>query len=284
MAPPPSAASYGRGRLTRRAQFETPRGCHTSAMREYTVSRLPQVLVFQLQRASYNVEKRAAEKLNQRFVFDQVIYVDRYLEDNLEDVRQRRNTMRSLQAHREVRAYATRRRCVPPPLVRSWRIAIRAAQALERQRKSLGGDGQTPVNELISQAFAMVCSDDQPVCISRFLSPEEREESASSLRKLCTGITASLASAWASRACGRVRDGGRAATHTHHASPGRAAGRSGAGDGGRICGPDDVPHGVRTSLGPYSRRQRRQRPLSSVCTGRLCVVELQRRQCGAGDI
>lgn len=50
------------------------------------VRKFPDILCFQIQRARYNPERKCAEKNNQRFEFDQEIYVDRFLHQNKETV------------------------------------------------------------------------------------------------------------------------------------------------------------------------------------------------------
>jgi hypothetical protein len=51
------------------------------------VKRFPDILCFQIQRARYNTQRKCAEKNNQRFEFDQEIYVDRFLHRNMDTVK-----------------------------------------------------------------------------------------------------------------------------------------------------------------------------------------------------
>ena len=61
------------------------------------VRRFPQVLCFQINRASYNIQKKCAEKNNQRFTFDKTIYTDRFLYENKEKTSDIRRKCEKLQ-------------------------------------------------------------------------------------------------------------------------------------------------------------------------------------------
>ena len=64
------------------------------------VRRFPEILCFQIQRAGYNVEKKCAVKNNQRFEFDQQIFVDRFLLENREIINGLRNKSEALEKER----------------------------------------------------------------------------------------------------------------------------------------------------------------------------------------
>lgn len=64
------------------------------------VNRFPEVLCFQIQRAGYNKEKKCPEKNNQRFEFDQEIYVDRFLMENRDIVQNLRHHAEGLEKER----------------------------------------------------------------------------------------------------------------------------------------------------------------------------------------
>lgn len=66
------------------------------------VKRFPEILCFQIQRAGYNKEKKCPEKNNQRFEFDQEIYVDRFLINNKETVQDLRQKADSLEKERNL--------------------------------------------------------------------------------------------------------------------------------------------------------------------------------------
>ena len=64
------------------------------------VRKFPEILCFQIQRAGYSKEKKCAEKNNQRFEFDQEIYVDRFLQENREVVQGLRKKAEALENER----------------------------------------------------------------------------------------------------------------------------------------------------------------------------------------
>jgi CRISPR/Cas system CSM-associated protein Csm5 (group 7 of RAMP superfamily) len=56
------------------------------------------MLTFQLQRVNYDVKRKEAVKLNNQFVFDKVIYLDRYMHCNERETARRRERVAVLQA------------------------------------------------------------------------------------------------------------------------------------------------------------------------------------------
>lgn len=65
------------------------------------VRKFPDILCFQIQRARYNVEKKCAEKNNQRFEFDQEIFVDRFLLQNRDIIQSMRAKSDALEKERQ---------------------------------------------------------------------------------------------------------------------------------------------------------------------------------------
>lgn len=80
--------------------LENFRESETRAVKWDLVNRFPDILCFQIQRAGYNREKKCPEKNNQRFEFDQEIYVDRFLMQNKETVESIRQRAEELERER----------------------------------------------------------------------------------------------------------------------------------------------------------------------------------------
>jgi len=62
--------------------FTTPTGTETTATQRVWVDKLPSILLFQIQRAAYDKEKKELMKINKRFEFPKVLFVDRFLSKN----------------------------------------------------------------------------------------------------------------------------------------------------------------------------------------------------------
>lgn len=58
-------------------------GVKVEAKKSTWFRKLPKVLIIQLQRIEYDKEKKTLKKINLPFSFDKTIYLDRYLEDNM---------------------------------------------------------------------------------------------------------------------------------------------------------------------------------------------------------
>lgn len=80
--------------------IENFRGTEFKAKKWDLVLKFPDILCFQIQRAGYNIQRKAPEKNNQRFEFDQEIYVDRFLMKNKRIVEGLRNKAETLEAER----------------------------------------------------------------------------------------------------------------------------------------------------------------------------------------
>ncbi|XP_067943214.1 ubiquitin carboxyl-terminal hydrolase 25-like [Watersipora subatra] len=72
--------------------IETSNSAQTSTQEQW-FTRLPPLLTFELSRFSYNAMQSQAEKLHNKFSFPQILYLDRYLEENKEEVRDKRGRL-----------------------------------------------------------------------------------------------------------------------------------------------------------------------------------------------
>lgn len=81
-------------------QIENFRESKDRAAKWDLVRRFPDILCFQIQRARYNAERKCPEKNNQRFEFDQEIFVDRFLYTNRDAVQSMRVRADQLEAER----------------------------------------------------------------------------------------------------------------------------------------------------------------------------------------
>jgi ubiquitin carboxyl-terminal hydrolase 25 len=81
--------------------FKTDNNHETIANKSILFSKLPPVLIIQLQRASYNTTNKKIEKINLPFEFDEEVYVDRYLEKNKDDILFKRNYSNILESQLE---------------------------------------------------------------------------------------------------------------------------------------------------------------------------------------
>lgn len=79
---------------------ENFRDTKESAAKWDLVKKFPDILCFQIQRARYNTERKCAEKNNQRFEFDQEIFVDRFLHKNRDTVQSLRDKASTLEKER----------------------------------------------------------------------------------------------------------------------------------------------------------------------------------------
>jgi hypothetical protein len=77
-------------------EFTTPKGFKSTANKLTTFKELPPVLTFQIQRVDYDPQKNALVKNHSRFEFPQILYMDRYLAQNLQDTLQRRKEVLEL--------------------------------------------------------------------------------------------------------------------------------------------------------------------------------------------
>lgn len=77
-------------------------GTEASMEMERWFTDLPPVLIFSLSRFEYNVKRQVAEKIHNRFDFPEVLFMDRYMIDNKEVTRAKREEVKLLKARREV--------------------------------------------------------------------------------------------------------------------------------------------------------------------------------------
>ncbi|GAB6019919.1 Centromere/kinetochore protein zw10 [Chamberlinius hualienensis] len=77
----------------------------TKSGQEHWFTQLPPVLLFELSRFQFNQQLGRPEKIHNRFEFPEVIYMDRYMEDNKNDVKLKRDEIKSLKQEREELQY-----------------------------------------------------------------------------------------------------------------------------------------------------------------------------------
>ncbi|KAJ5069990.1 ubiquitin carboxyl-terminal hydrolase 28 [Anaeramoeba ignava] len=65
-------------------EFTTPKKFKTQAQKRTSVIQFPPVLILQLQRVTFDQKQKKSVKNNSKFSFDQVIHLDRYLDQNFE--------------------------------------------------------------------------------------------------------------------------------------------------------------------------------------------------------
>lgn len=68
--------------------FRSPTGNLTTCEQEVWIETLPDVLMFQLSRYTFDAQDMSSKKLNNYFEFPEVLYADMYMHDNIELVRQ----------------------------------------------------------------------------------------------------------------------------------------------------------------------------------------------------
>lgn len=68
--------------------FRSPTGNFTDCQQEIWIENLPDVLMFQLSRYTFDAEDKSSKKLNNYFEFPEVLYADMYMYDNIELIKQ----------------------------------------------------------------------------------------------------------------------------------------------------------------------------------------------------
>ncbi len=72
-----------------------------ASSQERWFTELPPVLFFSLSRFQFNVDKRIAEKIHNRLDFPELVYMDRYMSENRQVTRQKRQLVQALKKKRE---------------------------------------------------------------------------------------------------------------------------------------------------------------------------------------